>query len=200
MTSILCGGNSSEENSLLNHSQSISLPTSPLASPKSTFSSRFFLDSVISSSSGFASGGSISPAYSGQNQNRVSVIQRENVGSCTTSSSNRSQDSTQELDWQSTKATVRERNSAMCNNDLMADVNFLVSNNGGEIQSFPAHKYVLATGSSGNSSCRIQKANLLFYLYVIFHVSPISYISLQYFMQCFMEHWLKLVVKSKFRM
>nr|CAH7725200.1 unnamed protein product [Callosobruchus chinensis] len=49
--------------------------------------------------------------------------------------------------WQATKSTVRERNAAMFNNDLMADIRFLVGTPG-STQLIPAHKYVLATGSS----------------------------------------------------
>lgn len=50
--------------------------------------------------------------------------------------------------WQATKATVRERNKAMFNNDLMADVTFVVGGAEDGIETIPAHKYVLATGSS----------------------------------------------------
>lgn len=32
--------------------------------------------------------------------------------------------------WQATKASVRERNAAMFNNDLMADINFVVGSDG----------------------------------------------------------------------
>lgn len=49
--------------------------------------------------------------------------------------------------WQATKPTIRERNAAMFNNQLMADVTFVVGASG-NIQIIPAHKYVLATGSS----------------------------------------------------
>ena len=59
-----------------------------------------------------------------------------------------SRDCTLEQDWQSSKICVRDRNAAMCNNELMADVYFLVSNSGCEPRRFPAHKYVLATGST----------------------------------------------------
>ena len=45
--------------------------------------------------------------------------------------------------WQSTRTTVRERNRVMCNNALMADCYFNVNG-----KKFPAHKYVLATGST----------------------------------------------------
>ncbi|XP_076267442.1 BTB/POZ domain containing protein 3 lute isoform X2 [Rhynchophorus ferrugineus] len=54
------------------------------------------------------------------------------------------QGSTLDPNWQATKPTVRERNAAMFNNDLMADIRFVV----GSSQVIPAHKYVLATGSS----------------------------------------------------
>lgn len=54
---------------------------------------------------------------------------------------------TEDPNWQATKATVRERNAAMFNNELMADVKFLVGSSGCT-QVIPAHKYVLATGSS----------------------------------------------------
>ncbi|KAG5895181.1 hypothetical protein JTB14_007347 [Gonioctena quinquepunctata] len=54
---------------------------------------------------------------------------------------------TLDQNWQATKPTVRERNAAMFNNDLMADIRFLVGTPG-STQVIPAHKYVLATGSS----------------------------------------------------
>ncbi|XP_023210824.1 BTB/POZ domain-containing protein 6-B-like [Centruroides vittatus] len=49
--------------------------------------------------------------------------------------------------WQASKASIRERNAAMFNNELMSDVHFLVGPKG-NTQRIPAHKYVLATGSS----------------------------------------------------
>ncbi|KAH8271323.1 hypothetical protein KR018_006599 [Drosophila ironensis] len=57
---------------------------------------------------------------------------------------------TADPNWQASKATVLERNAAMFNNELMSDIKFIV---GGEfdmdpIQTIPAHKYILATGSS----------------------------------------------------
>lgn len=45
--------------------------------------------------------------------------------------------------WQSSRPTLRERNRVMCNNALMADCYFNVNG-----KKFPAHKYVLATGST----------------------------------------------------
>ncbi|XP_077997550.1 BTB/POZ domain-containing protein 3-like [Glandiceps talaboti] len=49
--------------------------------------------------------------------------------------------------WQANKATVRERNAYMLQNELMSDVHFLVGPKN-LCQRVPAHKYVLATGSS----------------------------------------------------
>ena len=49
--------------------------------------------------------------------------------------------------WQANKPSVRERNAAMFNNELMADVHFVVGQGPGTVR-LPAHKYVLATGSS----------------------------------------------------
>ncbi|XP_031349878.1 BTB/POZ domain-containing protein 6 isoform X2 [Photinus pyralis] len=54
---------------------------------------------------------------------------------------------TEDPNWQATKTTVRERNAAMFNNELMADVKFIVGSSGAT-QVIPAHKYVLATSSS----------------------------------------------------
>ncbi|CAN8000668.1 unnamed protein product, partial [Ixodes hexagonus] len=54
---------------------------------------------------------------------------------------------TRDPNWQASKASVRERNAAMLRNELMSDVRFLVGPKGAA-QSVPAHKYVLATGSS----------------------------------------------------
>ncbi|XP_050672013.1 BTB/POZ domain-containing protein 6-B isoform X2 [Leptidea sinapis] len=54
---------------------------------------------------------------------------------------------THDPDWQATKTTIRDRNAAMFNNQLMADVTFVVGPPG-HTQVIPAHKYVLATGSS----------------------------------------------------
>jgi len=55
--------------------------------------------------------------------------------------------STQDPNWQSNKATVRERNSAMFNNVLMADITFIVGPPASP-RRVPAHRYVLATGST----------------------------------------------------
>ncbi|XP_051868365.1 BTB/POZ domain-containing protein 6-B isoform X2 [Pristis pectinata] len=49
--------------------------------------------------------------------------------------------------WQSFYPTLRERNAMMYNNELMADVHFIVGSPGAS-QRVPAHKYILAVGSS----------------------------------------------------
>ncbi|XP_026079342.1 BTB/POZ domain-containing protein 6-A isoform X1 [Carassius auratus] len=49
--------------------------------------------------------------------------------------------------WHSTHPTLRERNALMFNNEHMADVHFIVGPPG-ESERVPAHKYVLAVGSS----------------------------------------------------
>ena len=61
---------------------------------------------------------------------------------------NQSNDRTQlGPDWHIFKRSLQERNAVMLNNELFADVYFLVGS--GSIQSrIPAHKYILVTGSS----------------------------------------------------
>ncbi|KAI4804614.1 hypothetical protein KUCAC02_026237 [Chaenocephalus aceratus] len=49
--------------------------------------------------------------------------------------------------WPCSHPTLRERNALMFNNELMADVHFIVGPLGGS-EKVPAHKYVLAVGSS----------------------------------------------------
>ncbi len=49
--------------------------------------------------------------------------------------------------WQADKATLKERNTFMFKNELLADVYFQVGQLPNQ-ERIPAHKYVLATGSS----------------------------------------------------
>uniref|UniRef100_A0A1A8QQ92 BTB (POZ) domain containing 6b n=1 Tax=Nothobranchius rachovii TaxID=451742 RepID=A0A1A8QQ92_9TELE len=56
-------------------------------------------------------------------------------------------DSEERCSWQAAHPTLRERNALMFNNEHMADVHFIVGPRG-ETQTVPAHKYVLAVGSS----------------------------------------------------
>ncbi|KAK2818223.1 hypothetical protein Q7C36_022156 [Tachysurus vachellii] len=53
----------------------------------------------------------------------------------------------QGCNWQGLYPTIRERNAIMFNNELMADVHFVVGPTGGT-QRVPGHKYILAVGSS----------------------------------------------------
>lgn len=49
--------------------------------------------------------------------------------------------------WQATKASIKERLAFMFNNEIMADVHFLVGK-GDNTQRIPAHRFVLAVGSA----------------------------------------------------
>ncbi|CAH1796570.1 unnamed protein product, partial [Owenia fusiformis] len=49
--------------------------------------------------------------------------------------------------WQATKTTIKERLGFMFNNDIMADVHFIVGK-GMNIKRIPAHKFVLSVGSA----------------------------------------------------
>ncbi|XP_075148057.1 BTB/POZ domain containing protein 3 lute isoform X1 [Haematobia irritans] len=121
--------------------QPISAPSSPLASPGAISPSSFCLPSSSAGSTmGAATNGSGS--YVCPNGVSSSSLSYANLGA---SNSN----DTADPNWQATKATVLERNAAMFNNELMSDVRFVV---GGDfvdtVQTIPAHKYILATGSS----------------------------------------------------
>ena len=50
-------------------------------------------------------------------------------------------------DWYASKKSLQERNAVMLNNDLLADVYFIVGS-GSTQRRIPAHKYILVTGSS----------------------------------------------------
>lgn len=53
----------------------------------------------------------------------------------------------QEFNWQAGMTCIKEKNAVMYNNSLMSDVLFIVGQ-GTQKQKIPAHKYILATGSS----------------------------------------------------
>ncbi|XP_015251156.1 PREDICTED: BTB/POZ domain-containing protein 6-B-like [Cyprinodon variegatus] len=57
------------------------------------------------------------------------------------------EDGAERRSWQGAHPTLRERNALMFNNEHMADIHFIVGPPG-ETQTVPAHKYVLAVGSS----------------------------------------------------
>ena len=50
-------------------------------------------------------------------------------------------------DWHTSKRSLQERNAVMLNNDLLADVYFIVGS-GSTQRRIAAHKYILVTGSS----------------------------------------------------
>jgi len=49
--------------------------------------------------------------------------------------------------WQATKKTVQERFSFLFNNEILADVHFLVGRDAAR-QRIPAHKFILSCGSA----------------------------------------------------
>lgn len=93
---------------------------------------------------------SLSPPHSVSQKENIQVMQPASAPGSPPSSpctSPLGPPNTLDPNWQATKPTVRERNAAMFNNELMADVRFIVGSPG-LTQVIPAHKYVLATGSS----------------------------------------------------
>uniref|UniRef100_UPI00358FA7C0 BTB/POZ domain-containing protein 3-like isoform X2 n=1 Tax=Myxine glutinosa TaxID=7769 RepID=UPI00358FA7C0 len=68
-------------------------------------------------------------------------------GPCPAESGNINNNHFTTTNWQGLYATIRERNAVMFNNELMADVHFVVGVQG-DFQRVPGHKYVLAVGSS----------------------------------------------------
>ena len=63
---------------------------------------------------------------------------------------NRKANMSVEVNWQTTRPTIRERTKFMFNNDLFSDVKFVARTSDGESESkraVPAHKFVLSIGS-----------------------------------------------------
>ena len=52
-----------------------------------------------------------------------------------------------DTDWQASKSNMKERHAVMFNNELQADVHFIVGSECNK-RRIPAHKYMLFTGSS----------------------------------------------------
>ncbi|XP_034488683.1 BTB/POZ domain-containing protein 6-B isoform X2 [Drosophila innubila] len=138
--------------------QPISAPTSPLASPVAL---------NCSHSGGSNSGGttfclpSSSTDAAATNATTSAVNVNSGSGSYVCAAGSNSNNSyaavgasnaidTADPNWQASKATVLERNAAMFNNELLSDVRFIVGSDFDfdPIQTIPAHKYILATGSS----------------------------------------------------
>ncbi|XP_073816117.1 BTB/POZ domain containing protein 3 lute isoform X2 [Musca autumnalis] len=121
--------------------QPISAPSSPLASPGAISPSSFCLPSSSTGSAAMGAATNGSGSYVCPNGVSSSSLSYANLGA---SNSN----DTADPNWQATKATVLERNAAMFNNELMSDVRFVVGGDFDTVQTIPAHKYILATGSS----------------------------------------------------
>lgn len=109
----------------------------------------------------------VSPAALGSTTSSSFCLPSNNTNNCNNNANTNNIIDTADPNWQSTKPTVRERNASMFNNELMADIKFIVGDGKHffiEInfmtltsvqiplldppQTIPAHKYVLATGSS----------------------------------------------------
>lgn len=59
----------------------------------------------------------------------IQVISSPDVA-CNSTSASVSDTNTNDPNWQATKTTLRERNAAMFDNELMADIRFIVGNAG----------------------------------------------------------------------
>jgi len=130
-------------NEVVHVTQPLSLPASPSQSPRpSSVASLNSASSVLLSRNNNQSShnGTISNIESGYVSSSSSTGRHSPPGG-------KNLDSNPDY-WQTAKIGIRERNAAMCNNELMADIHFLVSFNGGPSKLYPAHKYVLAVGSS----------------------------------------------------
>ncbi|KAK6304504.1 hypothetical protein J4Q44_G00250900 [Coregonus suidteri] len=80
-------------------------------------------------------------------KSNVQVTQSKTTATTPTTQQNINNNNVDPPRWQSSHPTLRERNALMFNNELMADIHFIVGPSG-ESQNVPAHKYVLAVGSS----------------------------------------------------
>ncbi|KAG9336603.1 hypothetical protein JZ751_002950 [Albula glossodonta] len=72
-------------------------------------------------------------------KNIVQVTQTTATTTTTTTQQNINNNNVETSNWQSSHPTLRERNALMFNNELMADVHFVVGPTG-ESQKIPAHK------------------------------------------------------------
>ncbi|XP_037950890.1 BTB/POZ domain-containing protein 6 isoform X2 [Teleopsis dalmanni] len=132
-------GSASGENNI-QITQPISAPSSPLASPGAVTSSTSFCLPSSCSTTAAAAGNN----NSGGSGSYVCSAGTNNLAFVTATNAN----DTADPNWQANKTTVLERNAAMFNNELLSDVKFIVGGEFGPVQTIPAHKYVLATGSS----------------------------------------------------
>ncbi|EDV91542.1 GH13476 [Drosophila grimshawi] len=141
--------------------QPISAPSSPLASPGALNggSNSGSSPTTFSLPSSSAAAAAIASAAAAANAaNATSTLSSGSGSYVCAAGSNSSYAAvgasnaidTADPNWQASKATVLERNAAMFNNELLSDVKFIVGSefDFDPIQTIPAHKYILATGSS----------------------------------------------------
>lgn len=126
----------------LTSSTSAAYATALMATTTASASTSASLSSSASSSASSSSCASASAAHSSSGQPASALAAYQHFV-------NAAAIDTGDPNWQATKSTVRERNAAMFNNDLMSDITFVVGGPADDaVQTIPAHKYVLATGSS----------------------------------------------------
>ncbi|XP_030573237.1 BTB/POZ domain-containing protein 6-B isoform X2 [Drosophila novamexicana] len=140
--------------------QPISAPSSPLASPGALNSSNsgsspttFCLPSSSAAAAAIASAAAAANAAiatSTPSSGSGSYVCAAGSNSSYAAVGASNAIDTADPNWQASKATVLERNAAMFNNELLSDVKFIVGSefDFDPIQTIPAHKYILATGSS----------------------------------------------------
>lgn len=109
--------------------QPASAPTSPLASPNltSTTSTTFSLNVASCSAETSLASNNGACSNNASSSSSPCLILQQGQG-------------TVDPNWQATKPSIRERNAAMFNNELMADVRFIVGNPG----EIPKSKIILS--------------------------------------------------------
>lgn len=83
-----------------------------------------------------------SPLASPGAQNSTTFCLQSPSGLSEGNLNNESDDPTTDPNWQATKPTVRERNAAMFNNELMADIKFVVGCDGESLNALHFHSRV----------------------------------------------------------
>lgn len=121
--------------------QPCSAPSSPLASPGALSSTSFCMPTTTAAAAAAAASGTTSAAsgssgFSGSASSSSSSSSSSvgggasSTNSCFMHHSSFNPIDTADPNWQATKSSVRERNAAMFNNDLMADISFIVGSDG----------------------------------------------------------------------
>ncbi|XP_023173937.2 BTB/POZ domain-containing protein 6-B isoform X1 [Drosophila hydei] len=152
-------GSSSAADHNIQITQPISAPSSPLASPGALNSNSGSSPTTFCLPSSSATAAAIASAAAAANAANATSTPSSGSGSYVCAAGSNSSYAavgasnaidTADPNWQASKATVLERNAAMFNNELLSDVKFIVGSefDFDPIQTIPAHKYILATGSS----------------------------------------------------